>query len=71
MVTDQLVNSGSDEYSIFLFTKDFKMLLRSEDREDARYDAWASCKLVLTNLIKAECPDCVGDCLDDLRKGVI
>lgn len=46
------------------------MLLGSEDRDDARYDAWASCELILTNLIKAERPDCIRDCLDDLREGI-
>jgi len=44
------------------------MLLGSEDRDDARYDTWARCKLILANLIEAERSYCVRDCLDDLRK---
>lgn len=46
------------------------MALRSEDRDNARYDAWASCKLILTDLIEAKRPDCIGNSLDELKEGV-
>lgn len=45
------------------------MTLGSKNRDNARYNAWASCKLILTDLVEAERPDCIGNGLDELKEG--
>jgi len=67
MMSDELVDGGTNEDCILLVDQDFQMLLGGEEGEDCRYDAGTVGQLRLANLIQAERADGIGNGLDDLR----
>ena len=70
MVADQFVHRCADQNGILLILQNLQVTLRRKDREDARDDAWATGKLLLSRLIETQCTYRVGNGLDNLDVSV-